>query len=221
MADYTLEIQIDQAGLQDIYDTGNAIALLQPDSGANYQVVALLTSATSTIYICWNDDFSVYTSSHGLQAYSVLKINSCRSALSGQTFTFDGSSISSTGSTSLPDTVQLVNKSGGTVTSGLGRTFTVGGNQQNLAITSASSLLNNGLGTFQVSNRILLTLLSGAETGMAIPSQVIPNFRTSRKRSISQITAQPGLILDFSANKATQTVHYDDLNGQFVAGALT
>lgn len=222
MTDFSLEIQIDTAGLQTISNAGMSVALLVPQDQAAYQIVALETSATSTIIINWSDANSVYVSLYHLQAYSVFKINTQLSALSGQVFTYDGSVISQTGSTSLPSTIQLANTSGGTVTSGLAKVFEINGQTQALAITTASSILNNGQGSFQFSNQILLTLLGGAEIGMAVPSQAFPGVKSKqhRKRSVPQITIQPPLILDFTAANASQTVHFDDQMNVFVNGAL-
>ncbi|MCZ3378394.1 hypothetical protein [Rhizobium sp. AG207R] len=222
MTDFSLEIQIDQAGSQTISDTGMSVALLQPQDTADYQIVALLTSAANTIHICWTDSILVYTSSYSLQAYEVLQINSQAPALSGQTFTFDGTIINQTGTTNLPNTVQLTNNAGSTVTSGLARTFYIDGQSQSPAITTASSVLNNGQGSFQINNEIMLTLLGGVELGMAIPSQIIPDSQSQsqHERNASQITAQPPLILDFNTSNAAQTVHFDDQNNMFVVGSL-
>lgn len=223
MTKYSLEIQIDQAGLQTIAATGYSVALLQPQQNAAYQIVAVHTSATEQIQITWTDSGSVYVSLYSLSAYSVLQINSSTSALAGEAFTYDGSLITETGSTSLPKTIQLTNASGSTVTSGFARVFTINQQAQSLAITSAASLLNNGLGTFEISNQMLLTLLGGAELGMALPSPTIPNFQVKkrRKRSIAAVTVQPPLLLDFSTGDASQTVHFDDQTGSFVQGSLT
>ncbi|MBU2485264.1 MAG: hypothetical protein KKG78_09255 [Alphaproteobacteria bacterium] len=226
MTNYSLDIQIDQAGLQTIAAAGYSVALLQPQLNAAYQIVAVLTSASQSMQITWTDSGSlyVYVSLYGLSDYSVLQINSSSSALSGQTFTFDGSQISATGSTSLARTIQLTNASTGMVTSGLARVFSINGQAQSPAITSADALLTNGLGSFEISNQMLLTLMSGAQLGMALPSQVIPNFQVNqrRKRSVAAVTVQPPLLLDFSAgNAAAQTVHFNDQTGSFVQGSLT
>ena len=224
MTDYTLEIQIDQAGLQTIAAAGYSVALLQPQLNAAYQIVAVLTSATGTMQITWTDSGSVYVSLYDLSDYSVLEINSSSVALSGQAFSYDGSQISAAGSTSLPETIQLTNQSGRTVASGLARVFSVNDQTQPLAITSAASLLNNALGSFEISNQLLLTLMSGAQLGMALPSQTIPNFQVNqrRKRSVAAVTVQPPLLLDFrTGNAATQTVHFNDQTGSFVQGSLT
>ena len=99
MTDFSLEIQIDEAGLQAISDAGMSVALLQPQLLADYQIVALLTSATSNMCISWTGSVWVYTSSYSLEAYSTLHINSQQPALSGQVFTFNGSTIDQTSST--------------------------------------------------------------------------------------------------------------------------
>lgn len=222
MTDFSLEIQIDQAGLQTISNAGLSVALLVPQAQSAYQIVALETSATGTIHINWTDAFSVYASSYNLQAYSILQINSQLTALSGQVFTYDGSAISQTGSTSLPSAIQLANSSGSTVTSGLAKVFEVNGQAQALAITTASSILNNGLGSFQIGSQMVLTLMGGAQTGMAVPSQVIPGLQSKqhRKRTVPQVSVQPPLMLDFSVANAAQTVHFDNLNNAFENGAL-
>lgn len=226
MTNYSLDIQIDQAGLQTIAAAGYSVALLQPQLNAAYQIVAVLTSASQSMQITWTDSGSlyVYVSLYGLSDYSVLQINSSSLALSGQTFTYDGSQISATGSTSLAQTIQLTNASTGMVTSGLAKVFSISGQAQSPAITSADALLTNGLGSFEISNQMLLTLMSGAQLGMALPSQVIPNFQVNqrRKRSVAAVTVQPPLLLDFSAgNAAAQTVHFNDQTGSFVPGSLT
>ena len=226
MTNYSLDIQIDQAGLQTIAAAGYSVALLQPQLNAAYQIVAVLTSASQSMQITWTDSGSlyVYVSLYGLSDYSVLQINSSSLALSGQTFTYNGTQISATGSTSLAQTIQLTNASTGMVTSGLARVFSINGQAQSPSITSADALLTNGLGSFEISNQMLLTLMSGAQLGMALPSQVIPNFQVNqrRKRSVAAVTVQPPLLLDFSAgNAAAQTVHFNDQTGSFVLGSLT
>lgn len=226
MTNYSLDIQIDQAGLQTIAAAGYSVALLQPQLNAAYQIVAVLTSASQSMQITWIDSGSlyVYVSLYGLSDYSVLQINSSSLALSGQTFTYNGTQISATGSTSLAQTIQLTNASTGMVTSGLARIFSINGQAQSPAIASADALLTNGLGSFEISNQMLLTLMSGAQLGMALPSQVIPNFQVNqrRKRSVAAVTVQPPLLLDFSAgNAAAQTVHFNDQTGSFVQGSLT
>lgn len=223
MTVYTLTIEIDPAGLQAISDAGLSIALLQPQQNAAYQIVAVLTSAASTVYISWTDAELVYVSLYSLSAYSVLNINSSHSALTGQSFTYDGQSIATSGSTTLPDTIQLLNSSGSIVASGLAKDFSVNGHNQATAITSATSLLQSGLGSFEVANKMMLTLLGGAQLGMALPSQTIPDFaqHRTRKRSIPAVSVQPPLMLDFTTGNATQTVHFDDQNGVFVNGGLT
>ncbi|MCZ4287817.1 hypothetical protein [Hoeflea alexandrii] len=224
MTNYSLDIQIDQAGLQTIAAAGYSVALLQPQLNADYQIVAVLTSASGTMQVTWTDSGSIYVSLYALSDYSVLQINSSISALSGQTFTYNGTQISATGSTSLAQTIQLTNASTGMVTSGLARAFSINGQVQPLAITSADVLLTNGLGSFEISNQMLLTLMSGAQLGMALPSQVIPNFQVNqrRKRNVAAVTVQPPLLLDFSAgNAAAQTVHFNDQTGSFVPGSLT
>ncbi|MEP3295501.1 MAG: hypothetical protein ABJO27_03265 [Pseudoruegeria sp.] len=219
MTDFSLEIQIDPTGLQTISAADMSVAILQPQDQANYQIVALLTSATGTMNITWTDAVSVYTSSYSLEAYSILKINSFASALSEQSFTFDGTLIDQTGTNSLPNTVQLTNTSASTVTSGLAKNFNINSQPQDLAITTASSVLNGGMGSFQISNQIMLTLLGGAQLGMAIPSQAIPNFESqSRSTLISQITAQPPLLLDFTAENPSQTATFNDQTNTFIAG---
>jgi hypothetical protein len=152
----------------------------------------------------------------------VLEINSSSVALSGQAFSYDGSQITTTGSTSLPETIQLTNGSGRTVASGLARVFSVNDQTQPLAITSAVSLLNNALGSFEISNQLLLTLMSGAQLGMALPSQTIPDFQVDQpqERIVAAVTVQPPLLLDFSTGDASQTVHFDDQSNFFVPGAL-
>lgn len=165
MTDFQLTITIDNAGLQTISEAGMSVALLQLQQPATYQIVALLPAATNTILISWTDALSVYVSSTSLQAYSVLQINSQAQALSGQVFTFNGSYISPTGSTDLANTIQLSNGSLQTVTAGLARAFNVNGQLQNLAITTASSLLINGLGSFEIGNQFALTLLGGGKSG--------------------------------------------------------
>ncbi|TDH38182.1 hypothetical protein E2A64_03410 [Pseudohoeflea suaedae] len=222
MTNYVLDIQFDQQGLQTIAGAGMSVALLQPETHATYQIVALLSTATNNMQIAWTEALSVYTSGHGLGAYSVLTINSFAAAISGQTFTYDGSLIKATGNTTLPQTVQLTNKSGATTVSGLARSFKVNGISQALAITSASSILNNGLGSFTINNQVLLTVLSGAQVGMAVPNQVLPNLSVAskRSRSFSQISGQPPLLLDFSVT-TSQTVHFDDQSAQFQTGPLT
>ena len=222
MTDYVLDIQIDQQGLQTIASAGMSVALLQPEVYASYQIVALLSTATNNMQIAWTDALSVYTSGHELGAYAVLAINSYASAISGQTFTYDGSLITAAGTTSLAQTVQLTNKSGKSVVSGLARTVEVNGKSQGLAVTTASTLLNNGQGSFPISNQVLLTIMSGAQVGMAVPNQVLPNlsFHSRRKRSVSQISGQPPLLLDFGTN-ASQTVHFNDQTAEFQTGPLS
>lgn len=120
----------------------------------------------------------------------------------------------------LPNTVQLTNNSGSTLTSGLAKVFVINDGPRALAITTASSLLNHGQGSFQISNKFILTLLGGAQIGMAIPNQAIPDFNSQSKKSMSQqITAQPPLLLDFTSN-TEQTVHFDDQQNIFVTGDL-
>lgn len=223
MTTYSLTIEIDSAGLQTISDAGMSIALLQPQQNAAYQMVAVLTSATNTVDISWTEAELVYVSLYNLSAYSVLQINSSHAAITGQSFSYDGQTISVSGSTTLPGTIQLLNTSGSTVASGLAKDFSVNGHIQATAITSAASLLQNGLGSFEVANKVMLTLLGGAQLGMALPSQTIPNFSQHqiRKRSIPAVSVQPPLMLDFTAGNANQTVHFDDQNSVFVNGGLT
>jgi hypothetical protein len=219
MSGYALDIQIDNAGLQTISSAKMSVALLKPQPFSDCQIVTLLMSAANNLQVGWSDTQLVYSSSYPLQPYGVLKINSQATALPGQTFDFNGSMISQSGTNDLPDTVQLSNSSQNTIASGLARIFSVNGTQQAPAILSASSLLPYGLGSFETGNEIMLTLLSGAEAGMVIPSQVLPNYATGA-RSSSQITAQPPLILNFSSSNAAQTVHFDDQNNMFVIGSL-
>ncbi len=221
MTDYSLEIQIDQAGVQAIAGSGMSIAILLPQQNAAYQMVAVLTSATNTIYVEWTDDLSVYVSQYSLTAYSVPMINNSSPALSGQVFTYNSTAITQTGSTSLADTVQLSNASGGTITSGLARVFTINGQTQDPAITSAASLLNGILGSFEISGQILLTLLGGAQSGMALPSQAIPGSHAMRKRSIPLVTVSQPLLLDFTASNNSQTVHFNDQSNTFIKGPLS
>lgn len=221
MTSFTLEIQIDQAGLQAIAGSGMSVAVLLPQQNAAYQMVAVLASATSTMYIEWTDDLSTYVSLFSLAAYSVPLINTSKSALSGQVFTYNGTSITQTGSTSLADTVQLSNASGGTITSGLAKVFTINQQAQPPAITSAASLLNGVLGSFEISGQIWLTLLGGAQSGMALPSQTIPGSHAMRKRSIPLVTVSQPLLLDFTASNNSQTVHFNDQSNTFIKGSLS
>ena len=221
MTDYTLNIQIDQSGVQTISGLRMSVALIQPQANADYQIVAVLSKPANDMQITWTSALSVYTSNYALQAYTLLKINSYGSALSGQVFKFDGSTISETGSTSLPQTVQLTNSSGAPITSGLARTFAVNGNEKALAITSASSLLNSGLGTFPIADQVLLTVMSGAEVGMALPKEVLPNLSIYSRQVAPQISGQPPLLIDFSASTTSQTVHFDDESATFRPGELT
>jgi len=221
MTAYTLDIQIDNAGLQTISGANMSIAILQPQANSNYQIVALLPPAMNNQQITWSDSQLVYSSSYALQSYAVLQINSQATAVSGQTYAFDGSTISQSGSSGLSGTVQLSNSSQKTITSGLARIFSVNGTQQPPAILSAASILANGLGSFQIENKIILTLLSGAQVGMAIPTPVIPNMSTTaNKKRNAAVVAQPPLTLDFTAANPTQTVHFDDVSNVFVTGAL-
>ncbi|WP_394689827.1 hypothetical protein [Hoeflea sp.] len=220
MTDYLLEIQIDQAGVQAIAGSGMSIAILLPQQNAAYQIVAVLTSATNTIHVEWTDALSVYVSQYSLTAYSVPMINNSSAALSGQVFTYNSTTITQTGSTSLADTVQLSNASGGTITSGLARVYTINGQTQDLAITSAASLLNSVLGSFTISGQLLLTLLGGAQAGMALPTQTIPSFGTVQKRSIPQVAVAQPLLLDFTASNNSQTVHFNDQSNTFIKGGL-
>lgn len=222
MSGYALDIQIDNAGLQTISSAKMSVALLKPQPFSDYQIVALLISAANNLQVGWTDTQLVYSSSYVLQPYTVLQINSQANALPGQTFDFNGSMISQSGTNDLPGTVQLSNSSQNTISSGLARIFSVNGTQQAPAILNASSILPSGLGSFETENEIMLTLLSGAEAGMVIPSQVLPNYAASthKAQSSTQIAAQSPLILDFSSSKATQTVHFDDQNNMFVLGGL-
>lgn len=220
MTEYTLQINIDQTGLQSIYNAEMAVALLQPQYRASYQIVSVLAPATSMINISWNDSLSVYSSSYSLQAYNVLRINSQSPALSGQVFTFDGHFISQSGTTTLPQTIQLQNGSGGMVTAGLARTFWVNSQPNGTAILGATSLLNGGLGTFSIDNQILLTLLSGAQVGMAIPTRAFPNFPVASARAKmpeSRIAAQTPLLLEFSSGNPTQTAYFNSNAGVFIS----
>ncbi len=89
---------------------------------------------------------------YSLSAYSVLHINSSHAALTGQSFTYDGQAKPTSGSTILPSTIQLLNTSCNTVASGFAKDFMVNGHGQATVITSAASVLNNGLGSFQIAN---------------------------------------------------------------------
>lgn len=222
MTAYSLEINIDQAGLDAIAGADLSVALLQPQENAAYQMVAVLTSALGTMHISWTDSESIFVSVYSLTAYSVPQIAESKAALSGQKFTYDGVAITQSGSTSLPETIQLDNNSGSSVTSGLARSFTVNGSVEPVTITSATSVLQKGLASFQMSNTMLLTLLGGAQLGMALPSQTIPGFQQHQvhKRSIPAVSVQPPLLLDFTAGNTSRTVHYDDLNNTFVEGPL-
>ncbi|MFK3780184.1 hypothetical protein [Agrobacterium sp. NPDC089420] len=222
MSGYALDIQIDNAGLETISSAKMSVALLKPQPSSDYQIVTLLMSAANNLQVGWSDTQLVYSSSYLLQPYTVLKINSQATALPGQTFDFNGSMISQSGTNNLPDTVQLSNSSQSTIVSGLARVFSINGAQQAPAILSAASILPYGLGSFEIGNAIMLTLLSGAEAGLVIPSQVLPNYAAGARKaqSSSQIAAQPPLILDFSSSNAAQTVHFDDQSNMFVAGGL-
>lgn len=221
MSNFALDIQIDNAGLQAISDANAAIAILEPQSTSKYRIVALQPPATNKLQIGWSNTQLVYASSYPLQPYTVLQINSQAAALSGQVFDFDGSTISQSGATGLAGAVQLTNSSQKTITSGLAREFIVNGTKEAPAILSAVSILPNGLGSFEIENRIMLTLLSGASVGMVIPAQVLPQRSTpAAKAPNAFVAAQPPLILDFSAATPTQTAHFDDVNDVFVAGAL-
>ena len=220
MTNFSLTIKIDNNGLQNISNTGMSVALLQPDNMSKYQIVAVQPPTANNIFVNWTDSVSVYSSSQSLKADTVLKINSYTTALSGKKYSFDGSSIVDTGQTGFDGNVQLINSSSSSVTAGLATTFTVNEQVQPLAITTASSLLNGGQGTFQISNQFWLTLLGNTLVGMAVPTPAIPDpppFFSNFALAVA-ITAQPPLALDFSNSNATQTVHYDDTQNVFVAG---
>lgn len=222
MTNFSLKIEIDNKGVETIGDAGLSVALLEADYQSKYQVVAVLTAPTNNIYIDWTDSVSAYCSSQHLEAYADLNINSSAAAVSGGIYAFNGSLISYSGASGLSDAVQLKNSSGNTVTAGLAKTFEVNQQGQPSAITTASSLLNNGLGTFQISNTVMLTLLGDAQEGMVIPTKVVPSFpaRSINMIGPTGITAQPPLILKFTDGNASQTAHFDDQANVFVAGAL-
>lgn len=218
MTTFQLQITIDSAGLQTLSGTGASIAILVPQSSSANQIVAVLTAPLNNTQITWTDSFAVYTSSYSLQPYSVLKINSQQTAYAGLAYSFNGSLISQSGSAASQDCIQLTNDAGATVTAGLAKTFTVGGQQQAAAITTASSLLPTGLGTFSVSNQIMVTLMTGAEVGMAVPTGAFPGLGSiSKKRTVPQVTVQPPLFLTFSASNSIQSICLNDQNCQFYA----
>ena len=62
MTVWTLNIETDPAGLQANSDAGLSIAPLQSKQNAAYQIVAVLASATGTLYIIWTDAEVVYAS---------------------------------------------------------------------------------------------------------------------------------------------------------------
>nr|WP_316656408.1 hypothetical protein [uncultured Gellertiella sp.] len=218
MTSYKLTLSIDNPGLQTISNAGMSVALLQPQQGASLQIVAMLPAATNNMSVTWSDSLYVFTSSNVLGSYQVLSINSYQQALTGQIYTFNGSTITPTGPTSLPNTVQIENQSGGTVAAGLARVFTVNDQAQPLAVTIAASVLNNGLATFQISTQILLTVMGGAAVGMAIPNEAFPDYAQMNYIAVdaSTVTAQIPLLMTFTASNPSQTARFDDLNCQFV-----
>ncbi|HWU62055.1 MAG TPA: hypothetical protein VN112_08545 [Ensifer sp.] len=223
MSAYALDIQIGDEGLRTISRAKMSVALLEHQRDLDYQIVALMTPATNHLQISWTDAHLVYSSAYAVEAYTVLRINSQSTALSGRTFDFDGSALKQHGTSGLPGAVQFTNSSRNMITAGLARTFKVNGSEAAPTILSAVPVLPNGLGTLQFGMEIMLTLLSGTRVGMVIPSQAIPGYSTTTRlpQSAHQIAAQPPLVLNFSAGSATQTVHFDTANNVFVTGSLS
>ncbi|WP_149108118.1 hypothetical protein [Microcystis aeruginosa] len=213
MTKFTLNIEIDLAGIKSLTNAQMSVAMLQVDPDSQYLVVGVLTNPTQKITISWDDSVYVYTSGSPLQGYKTLEINSWKQASSGNLYSFNGSLITDRGSGQVPQgSVQIENKnnSSNPITTGLAKYFTVNDQKLPLAIMTASSLLYNGLGTFPISNNFWLTALSNSSQGQVIPRQVIPMLMPMA------LAAQPGLLLKFSDANAVQQVRYDDQNNQFI-----
>lgn len=222
MSGYSLEIQIDTSGVKQISGADLSVALLHTQDQSDYLIVGPTMPASNTIMITWDTTQSVYTSQYDLAPYEVLMINNGISALEQQVYTYDGSGIQLTGSTTAPETIQLRNKSGAQVTSGLAKPFTINSQPQGTTIMTALTLLNNGLASYPISETYLLTVMGEVETGMAVPKDTIPTTMMVNlpTYNTSKVSAQPALALDFTAANQSQTVHYETSLSCFQNGAL-
>jgi hypothetical protein len=216
VTNFLLNIAFDVDGIQALSTTGGSVAILVPQASSQYQVVAVLTAPLMNIQVTWSDTLTVYTSSTQLSTNQVVPINSWESAVLGNAYTFNGSLISSAGAAGAQSIVQLTNASGSTITTGLANTFTVNSQTQSLAITTAMSLLVQGLATFWPTNDIMVTVMSNAAVGMAVPTYAFPPSSATCDISLAEgVTVQPPITLSFSASDATQSITYRDAKGQF------
>ncbi|MCJ8507383.1 hypothetical protein MUU53_05580 [Rhizobium lemnae] len=216
MTNFLLNISVDNDGIKTINAAGGSIAILVPQASSYYQIVAVLISPLNSIQVAWTDTLTVYTSSTQLSTDQIIPINSSEIAYLGLAYAFNGSVISAAGQAGAQGIVQLTNGSGSTVTTGLAKVFTVNSQTQAPAATTASSLMVQGLATFWPTNDIMITVMSGAAVGMAVPTYSFPDFSASYdNRLTGQVTIQPPLILSFSASNATQSIIFNDTTCQF------
>ncbi|WP_137134243.1 hypothetical protein [Rhizobium sp. FKY42] len=213
---FLLNISVDNDGIKTINAAGGSIAILVPQASSYYQVVAVLISPLNSIQVSWTDALTVYTSSTQLSTDQVVPINSSETAYLGLAYAFNGTMISAAGQAGAQSIVQLTNESQDTVTTGLANVFTVNSQAQSPAVTTASSLMVQGLATLWPTNDIMVTVMSGAAVGMAVPTYAFPQFSAIYdKRLTGQVTVQPPIVLSFSASNATQSVKFDNTTGQF------
>ena len=198
-----------------------SVTILQEVSNSEYLVIAILAKPAQNMIISWDDSVYVWTSSQPLKNYTTLSINNSLPALAGNLYSFDGAVIESKGQ-GLQGSVQIQNKNSSDtnnpVTVGLANVFTVNGNKQPLAITTAVSVLFNGLATFQISNNFWLTVLSESPVGTVIPRQIIPNAfnRLFMPGGVFANVSQPALLLEFSDDNANQFAIYNNQQNQFI-----
>ena len=216
MTNFLLNISVDNDGIKTINAAGGSIAILMPQASSYYQVVAVLIAPLSSIQVTWSDALTVYTSSTQLSTDQVIPINSSETAYLGLAYAFNGTMISAAGQAGAQSIVQLTNESQDSVTTGLAKVFTVNSQVQSPAVITASSLMVQGLATFWPTNDIMVTVMSGAAVGMAVPTYAFPQFSAEYdKRLAGQVTVQPPIVLSFSASDATQSIKYNDAAGQF------
>jgi hypothetical protein len=224
---FTLNIQIDTSGVISLANAQMSVAILQAVPNSQYLVIAALAKPEQNMIISWDDSVYIYTSSYPLKGYTTLLINSWLEALSGNLYSFNESTITCIGQ-GWQGSVQIKNQNishtNNPVTAGLANVFTVNSNKQPLAITTAVSVLYNGLATFQISNNFWLTALSESQVGRVIPPQVIPNVSNALNNASNVLSfmsflvsvAQPALLLEFSDDNANKSVTYNDQQNKFI-----
>lgn len=209
MPTYTLNIQIDDAGLQAITQSGQKVTIVKSVPRGGESVAWILFPPLEMNMITWTEEYSVYASTTNIQAGATIETQSLKCAAGGNMYPFENSQFKN-GIRDLEPTQYGVQNLDPDIRTGPVAMITSGLYQGAMVNGEESVSPLNAIGVLYNENAIFTPI----ET-----IQVYLSLYQHNGQIISEVSSN-ALTVQFT-NQTTQTIHFNDRTNTFAPGPLS